>query len=114
MSSLKHLESESLVHSLISPEEMDVKVSELSSYSTTVALVSYSGAVNPDILAGWALLLEGIQLAYGGENVRAEGLNISRVKSRKELEDTVVQNLRSDRYYNPGNYADITSDMITD
>ncbi len=109
---LKRYESTELVRSLIDDEQMDDLVSELSTYYSREQLVNYGGKVNPVILAGWSMLLEGLQDAYGDDAIVAEGLAIYRTKSRAELEETAVSNLRSDRYWHPGKYADITQDMI--
>ncbi len=109
---LKKYESTELVRSLIDDDQMEHLVSQLSDYYTRDQLVSYAGKVNPEVLAGWSILLEGLQTAYGDEAILAEGFSIYRTKTRAELEETAVNNLRSDRYWHPGNYADITQDMI--
>lgn len=109
---LKIMETSSLVRSLISAEDMDSKVSDLADYSRRDTLVQYSGKINPTILSAWSMLLEGLEDAFGEDAIVAEGLAIYKVKTRAELEELVVQNLRSDRYWNPEKYADITEDMI--
>ncbi len=111
---LKKIESPKLVRTLIDPEQMDEKVAGLSEYSRRDTLVAYTGKINPTILAAWSMLLEGLQEAYGDEAIVAEGLTVFKVKTRAELEDAVVQSLRSDRYWHPAQYADITEDMIED
>lgn len=109
---LKKMESTSLVRSLITEEEMDDKVADLSDYSRRDTLVSYTGKMNPTILAAWGMLIVGLEEAYGDETIVAEGLYIYKVNTRAELEDSVVDTLRSDRYWHPEKYADITPDMI--
>jgi hypothetical protein len=108
---LKTMESMSLVRTLITPEEMDEKVKDLSDYSMRETLVSYTGKTTPQVLAAWGLLLMALEDAHPDQIV-AEGLSIYRVKSRAELEETVVQDLRSMRYWHPERYEDITQDMI--
>ena len=111
---LKRIESSKLVRTLIDPEQMDEKVADLSEYSRRDTLVAYSGKINPTILAAWSMLLEGLQEAYGDDAIVAEGLSVFKVRTRAELEDSVVENVRSDRYWHPDEYADITEDMIED
>lgn len=111
---LKRIESAKLVRTLIDPEQMDEKVSDLSEYSRRDTLVAYTGKINPTILAAWSMLLEGLQEAYGDDAIVAEGLSVFKVRTRAELEDSVVENVRSDRYWHPDGYTDITEDMIED
>lgn len=111
---LKKIESPKLVRTLIDPEQMDEKVADLSEYSRRDTLVAYTGKINPTILAAWSMLLEGLQEAYGDDAIVAEGLSVFKARTRAELEDSVVENVRSDRYWHPDGYADITEDMIED
>lgn len=111
---LKKIESAKLVRTLIDPEQMDEKVADLSEYSRRDTLVAYTGKINPTILAAWSMLLEGLQEAYGDDAIVAEGLSVFKVRTRAELEDSVVENVRSDRYWHPDRYTDITEDMIED
>ena len=111
---LKKIESPKLVRTLIDPEQMDEKVTDLSEYSRRDTLVAYTGKINPTILAAWSMLLEGLQEAYGDDAIVAEGLSVFKARTRAELEDSVVENVRSDRYWHPDRYTDITEDMIED
>jgi hypothetical protein len=111
MPRMKKYPSAESVRLVMSDEEMEKRVSELSHYDHYTTIATYTGEITRDLLIAWGQFSDAVKMRYPEMTIDRD-LSIKRAKDRKELEDLVVSREQQDRYSHPEKYPDITSDEI--
>lgn len=102
--SLKHWPSTDQVREAIDANELAERVKSLPSYQTSpVVLASYTGDINPAIVHRWADFTTAVLAQYPDARLTRE-LTVVREKTQEELEDAVISDEQSRRYYHPEEY----------
>lgn len=100
---LNHYPTTDQVRALISQDELDKLVADVSDYHRTATLATYDGDVTPDVLTAWATFTRAI-VSQHLDAIVGRDFKITRRLTREELEEVALASQQSQRYYHPENF----------
>lgn len=100
---LNHYPTTDQVRALISQDELDKLVADVSDYHRTTTLATYDGDVTPDVLTAWATFTRAI-VSQHLDAIVGRDFKITRRLTREELEEVALASQQSQRYYHPENF----------
>ena len=106
MSTLYRFPTLDAVRALTSPEDLAGKIESIAAFVKEDTIATYTGELSPDMLHAWADFTSVILKTIPDAKMGSGELKITRQKTRIELENYVLDEIRSDRYYHPERYPD--------
>lgn len=100
---LNHYPTTDQVRALISQDELDKLVADVSDYHRTTTLATYDGNLTPDLIHAWAYFAQEIISVYPDAEVGRD-LKVTRKLTKEELEEVALASQQSQRYYHPENF----------